>query len=93
MAIPGYAAEASLYKTTRLYRGYSGVAGVEEGPNVVAQQIGCEAACRASFAICLNGCPPPPPPPPRECPRGQRCCERDVNGDCALCVPEGAECP
>jgi hypothetical protein len=124
MAIPGYAAVASLYKTTRLYRGCSGVAGVEAGPNVVAQQIDCEtgcalrwqlcnigcaistgplvplclAACGASLAICLNGCPPsggspPPPPPPGECPRGRRCCERDPDGRCTLCVPEGAQCP
>jgi hypothetical protein len=122
MAIPGYSAEASLYKTTRLYRGYSGVAGVDAGPNVVAQQIDCSlgcalkwqacnigcavgsgpflplclAGCGVQFALCLNSCPSnggPPPPPPGDCPRGQRCCERDVNGQCTLCVPAGAQCP
>ena len=39
MTLPGYAAEASLYKTTQLYRGYfSGMSRIDAGASVVPQQ-------------------------------------------------------
>ena len=58
MAIPGYAAEASLYKTTWLYRGYSGISRGDAGSSVVAQQLTCEQNCEAAAAICVAACFP-----------------------------------
>jgi hypothetical protein len=46
--------------------------------------------------ICLPpgaACPPPPPPPPIGCEVGEKCCERDEQGNCTLCIPHNARCP
>lgn len=37
--------------------------------------------------------PPPPPPTPIGCPVGEKCCEKEANGDCTLCIPHNAACP
>ena len=124
MALPGYAADASLYRTRQSYRGaYSGPIGAD-GRTVLSQQVDCNtlcaikwqvcnigcatssgplvflclAACGAAFGLCLNGCPSggnggggggTPP----ECGLGRRCCERDENGRCTICIPNNASCP
>jgi hypothetical protein len=54
--------------------------------------IVCSFICDFTYLYCYSRCPPPPPPPPRECPEGQRCCERD-NGMCIICRPTNQECP
>jgi hypothetical protein len=55
MALPGYAAEASLYRTSRSYRGASGLAD-DSSLAVVAQQISCEASCAIRWQLCNIGC-------------------------------------
>jgi hypothetical protein len=37
--------------------------------------------------------PTPPPPQPVGCPVGEKCCEKEANGDCTLCIPHNASCP
>ena len=46
--------------------------------------------------ICLPpgaACPPPPPPPPAGCDVGEKCCERDEQGNCIDCIPHNQRCP
>ena len=123
MSLPSFAAEASVYRTSRSYRGSSGRTADNAGQRtVVGQQFGflslfscqascfwgwfpcmaicsfspssghCELVCRLEHEWCLNRCEAGGPSP-GECPRGQRCCERDESGRCTICVPSGAECP
>ena len=156
MSIPTFAAEASLYKSTRLYRGYGGRTRLDTASNVVAAASDCEIACGVADATCLAACtasgpftplcwagcqvatvlclsrcqggggdpsccppgttcscgghcfsglctgiclppgaacPPPPPPPPIGCEVGEKCCERDEDGNCTLCIPHNQGCP
>ena len=37
--------------------------------------------------------PPPPPHTPIGCDVNEKCCERETNGDCILCIPRTASCP
>ena len=53
MDIPGFAAEASLYKTGRVYRGYS--RGGDTAPSVVAA-LSCDNACHLDLATCIALC-------------------------------------
>ena len=119
MALPGYAAELSLYRTSRSYRTLSGgLAGVA-GPTVLAQQTECQSscasdanvcrtlciifasfftglcinACNAAYDDCLNDCSSGGGGSPPECGQGRRCCERDENGRCRICIPANAQCP
>jgi len=48
MTIPGYAAEASLYKTARFYRAYGGAASGYAAGSIVPSQV-CGDDC---FAVC-----------------------------------------
>jgi hypothetical protein len=53
MTLPGYAAEASLYKTAQLYRGYySGVSSIDAGASVIPQ-LDCSDYCVLDDALCI----------------------------------------
>jgi hypothetical protein len=54
MALPGYATEASLYRTGRSYRGASSLAN-DSGLAVVAQQIPCDVLCAIRWQVCNIG--------------------------------------
>jgi hypothetical protein len=56
MALPGYAAEASLYRTSGCYRGASSSPVGDAGLTVVAQQIDCDALCAIKWQACNIGC-------------------------------------
>ena len=46
--------------------------------------------------ICLPpgaACPPPSRPPPIGCEVGEKCCERDEQGNCTDCIPHNQRCP
>jgi hypothetical protein len=46
--------------------------------------------------VCLSpgaACPPPPPPPPIGCAVGEKCCERDKQGNCTFCIRHNQQCP
>lgn len=49
----------------------------------------CTGTCLRPGAAC----PPPPPPPPIGCEVGQKCCERDEQGNCTNCIPHNWGCP
>ena len=55
MNIPGYAAEASLYKTTQVYR-HGGVPTTGSASYVVAAQNPCQQACESKLALTLKCC-------------------------------------
>jgi hypothetical protein len=56
MTVPGYAAEASLYRTNRSYRGVRRGPAADTGQTVVAQQlIPCRDWCIILSAACLVG--------------------------------------
>jgi hypothetical protein len=55
MALPGYVAEGSLYKTSQSYRGaYGGQAGYA-GATVIAQ-LDCQDSCALKWQACNIGC-------------------------------------
>jgi hypothetical protein len=56
MTLPGYAADASLYRTSRSYRGSSGGSARLAGPAVVAQQLDCHTSCALRWELCNLGC-------------------------------------
>jgi hypothetical protein len=58
MALPGYAADASLYRTSQPYRGTRSEPVGDAGTTVVAQQITftCRDSCVASALLCGLGC-------------------------------------
>jgi hypothetical protein len=123
MALPGYAAEASLYRTSRSYRGAPSSLATDVGQTVIAQQIDCDALCAGkwqacnigcaisggiflpfclagclvAFGLCLSDCPSGGGGGggggSGECGIGRRCCERDENGRCTICIPNNAQCP
>ena len=47
------------------------------------------------FPLTLVDFPSPTPTPPRPigCPVDEKCCEKEPNGDCTLCIPRTAACP
>jgi hypothetical protein len=60
MTIPGYVAEVSLYKTTRIYHAHAGTAGDYAAGSIVPSQIcgdACDEACGfvagAASGVCL----------------------------------------
>jgi hypothetical protein len=59
MNIPGYAAEASLYKSTSLYWGHGGISSAADAPLQVVMQQDCQSQCYSQYQQCLNtcGCP------------------------------------
>lgn len=56
MALPGYAAEASLYRTSGSYRGAPSSPIGDVGLNVVAQQLDCGTLCAIKWQVCNIGC-------------------------------------
>jgi hypothetical protein len=56
MGLPGYAAEASLYRTSRSYRGARRGPAGDSGLTVVAQQIDCSGLCAIKWQLCNIGC-------------------------------------
>jgi hypothetical protein len=56
MNIPGFTSEASLYKSTSVYRGHSGGTRLDTASNVVAAASDCEIACGVADLACLTGC-------------------------------------
>jgi hypothetical protein len=54
MKMPGFAAEASLYKTSQVYGGYSGAAGGDAALSVVPAQF-CGDACIATCILGFGG--------------------------------------
>lgn len=56
MKVPGFTAEASLYKSTRLYHGYSGRTRLDTASDVVPAQSDCEIACGIADVVCLAAC-------------------------------------
>jgi hypothetical protein len=53
MTVPGYAAEASLYRTNRSYRGVRRGPAAAAGQTVVAQQlIACNDKCAIELGLC-----------------------------------------
>ncbi len=58
----------------------------------------CGGHCVGSLCtgICLPpgaACPPHPNPPPFDCEVGEKCCERDEQGNCTDCIPHNQRCP
>lgn len=51
MEIPGFKAEASLYRGRHAYYTYSGGAG-DPGLNVVMQQLSCQDECLLAYGAC-----------------------------------------
>lgn len=84
MTLPGYAAAASLYTTSRSYRTVrSGPVGGDVGATVIAQHDPCDRGGGGGVVV-----------PSGPCPRGQKCCGGVVNGRCLdQCVPMNADCP
>ncbi len=56
MNIPGFAAEASLYKTGQSYRGSKGVSGVGTASPIVAAQTSCIDSCWQQYGLCAGLC-------------------------------------
>jgi hypothetical protein len=56
MNMPSLAGEASLYRSTNLYRGYTGTTTLGPISDVVAADTACEAACAAADVALLVGC-------------------------------------
>jgi hypothetical protein len=56
MNMPALAAEASLYKSTSLYRGYAGRSRLDTASNVVTAANACEIACGVADAAAIAAC-------------------------------------
>jgi hypothetical protein len=87
MAIPRFAAEASLYRTSRSYRGAQPAPSGAAATTVIARQDPCAIVGGGGGGGGGAG------GAPRDCPPGRRCCERDQTGRCTLCIPNSAVCP
>lgn len=85
MALPTYAAEASLYRTSQSYRGALRRPAADAGTTVVAQQDPC--------AVAGGGGGGGGGPTPRRCATDQKCCEPAPNGLCFRCWPRNRPCP
>src|SRR5262245_12769090 len=55
MAFPTFTAEVTLYKSTRLYRGYSARTGLNAASNAVVP-ADCDTACKATYWTCVGAC-------------------------------------
>jgi hypothetical protein len=86
MALPAYAAEASLYRTSRSYWGARGRPAASAGTTVVAQQDPCAIAGGGGGGGGGG-------PILRRCAADEKCCEPAVGGLCFLCVPRTSHCP
>jgi hypothetical protein len=86
MVLPEYAAEASLYRTSRSYWGAGCRHVPGAGTTVVPQQDPCAIAGGGGGGGGGG-------PSPHQCAAGQRCCEPAPNGLCFLCAPINAQCP
>jgi hypothetical protein len=87
MALPTYAAEASLYRASRSYRGARGRPVADAGTTVIAQQDPCAIAGGGGGGGGGGG------PIPHRCADNERCCEPvGVGGLCFRCVPRDAQC-
>ena len=79
--IPGFNAEASIYKASNTYHAAHATLAGNESATVIPQQ--CRLVCRL---VC--------PPPPECCPPGWRCCGSCASGECDdVCVRPGQSCP
>ena len=56
MIIPGFTAEASVYRTTRSYRATTGGPLGLTAPSITPQ-LDCSSKCTAAYTLCLLGCP------------------------------------
>jgi hypothetical protein len=56
MNIPGYAAEASLYKSSRSYRAYAGTGSAGKNLQNIVFQQDCQTQCDFQYQQCLNNC-------------------------------------
>jgi hypothetical protein len=84
MPLPGYAAAASLYTTSRSYPSIRSGPMSHAAPTVVAQHDPCALPGGGG-----GGSGPPPGP----CPRGRKCCGIIQNGRCSEpCIPDNAQC-
>ena len=54
MIIPGFTAEASVYRTTRSYRATTGSLGLTASS--ITPQLDCSSKCAAAYTLCLLGC-------------------------------------
>lgn len=85
MKLPGYAADASLYASGRIYQQTLTRVSTAVRPLMVSQ-----AGCEIGGAGTGGG---GRPPTPRRCAPNQRCCEPAAGGLCFLCVPRNFQCP
>jgi hypothetical protein len=59
----------------------------------------CSCGGHCVVGLCTGPCLPPgapcpiTPPRPIDCEVGEKCCERDADGNCELCIPHNAACP
>jgi hypothetical protein len=85
MALPRFAAEASLYTASRSYRKARSAPAATAAPTVIAQQDPCA----------LPGGGGGVRPQPMACPVGERCCGIIRDGRCILgpCVAANQACP
>jgi hypothetical protein len=79
MALPRYAAEASLYTTSRHYRRARSGPAADAAPTIIAQHDPCN---RGGGGVGVGGGG-----------GGRVCCEWDRNGRCRLWRPPGGQCP
>jgi hypothetical protein len=56
MTVPGFHSEASVYKSTGLYRGYGESTGIAGVSRLIPASTACEIACGVADAACLAGC-------------------------------------
>jgi hypothetical protein len=85
MAIPGYAAETSLYTASGFYRVTYSLTVADITPMLIAQHDPCAMPGDGE----RGGTPPP-----SRCRSGTKCCGRTVNGICyGQCVPNSFQCP
>ena len=56
MSIPGYAAEASLYKSSWSYWTYGRGSSVRDNPQSVVFQEDCQSQCAFQYQQCLDNC-------------------------------------
>jgi hypothetical protein len=58
MALPGYAADRSLYQSGRSYRGHRRPSGIDGGTRLLLAQdeTACRLLCQGRFFLCGLGC-------------------------------------
>ena len=88
MRLPGYAAEASLSTTQRVYRGLPNRSAAGARPTIVAQLSPCDPC-----DICGDG-GGGQPPPPMACRVGEKCCGVIIDNRCVFgrCQPINTQC-